>query len=127
MICGILTSCINSADNNITNGSVLKPVTTLYPKLLLLAQEYRVPLKNADVVLIPPSKCIACQMGALKVLDSLESCYILHSKQDTCFKRKEKQICEQYNYEYLRQNQLIKLYAIYFKIVDGKIVEYKPL
>lgn len=127
MTCGILTSCINATDNNITNGSVLKPVTTLYPKLLLLAQENRVPLKNADVVLIPPSKCIACQMSALKVLDSLETCYILHSEQDTCFKRLKNQVCQQYNFEFLKQNQLIKLYSIYFKIVDGQIVEYKPL
>lgn len=131
LIFGILNSC-NSENTTDKDRKITYKTNNnddLFYNLLLLAKEYKLPTDNSCVVLVPPTNCIACQLGALNILnsDSLSNCYILQNYGDSCLKKQNTQICIEYKFHFLKQNKLVKGYSVYFKIVNNQVKAYKPL
>jgi len=88
---------------------------------------YKVPTNKSIVVLMPPTKCSSCKMGALEVLDTLENTFILARDSNIFFEKISSQKCVYYDEEIMMKKGLVKLYSAIIYIEKERVVKYIPL
>lgn len=96
-------------------------------ELIEVLNQYEIPTNNTTIVLMPPTKCSSCKLGALAVVDTMKNIYILTG--DTSFykplNKSQKLIC--YDSELINKKGLVKLYTAIISINQNRVVRYQAL
>ncbi|MFN3755574.1 MAG: hypothetical protein ACK4RM_01335 [Flavobacterium sp.] len=130
-----IKSCIrydkdqNKATETIENEivSFSKPLYDRELELIEVLNHYDVPTGNTTIVLMPPTKCSSCKLGALKVLDTMQNIYILTGDSSFCTPQNKSQKLIFYDPQLINKKGLVKLYSAIITIKQNKVIHYEAL
>lgn len=123
----------NSCTNNIKKTSTIeknnniKPIFERELELIEVLNHYNVPTINSKIILIPPTKCSSCKLGALKVLEKMKNIYILTGDSSFYIPVNKSQKIVIYDSELINKKGLVKLYSAIITINDNKVIKYVGL
>lgn len=131
----IITSCKNelknikkSTNKSETGGAlIVNPLFDRELELLEVLDHYQIPTNESLIVLMPPSKCSSCKLGALKALDTLQNVYILIGDSGSFKQKNTSQKLVYYDPQLINRKGLVKLYSAIIKIKNRKIINYDAL
>lgn len=123
----------NSCTNNIKKTSTIeknnniKPIFERELELIEVLNHYNVPTINSKIILIPPTKCSSCKLGALRVLEKMKNIYILTGDSSFYIPVNKSQKIVIYDSELINKKGLVKLYSAIITINDNKVIKYVGL
>lgn len=131
----LTNSCVNSDKDQIKSTEASEngiaqntnPIFDRELELIEVLNHYDVPTTNSTIVLMPPTKCSTCKLGALKVLDTLQNIYILTSDSAFYSPNNMSQKLIYYDPEIIRKKGLVKLYTAIIKFKNNKVIKYEGL
>jgi hypothetical protein len=96
-------------------------------ELIEILKVYNIPTNNSTVVLMPPTKCSACKLGALRVLDSMKNVYILAADSAVYTTQHKSQKLILYDPAIINNKGLVKLYSEIISFEKNKVTACKAL
>lgn len=121
------TSKVQSKNEHSQESNVTNIMFDREPELFEVLDSYNVPTSASTIVLMPPTKCASCKLGALAVLDSLEHIYILSSDSSFYDPQFPTQKIIVYDTELISRKGLAKLYPAIITIRNRQVVKYEAL
>lgn len=124
----------NDTEQNNATGTIQKELASysnpLYdrePELMEVLNHYEVQTGNTTIVLMPPSKCARCKIGALKVLDTMQNIYVLTGDSSFYTPHNKSQKLIIYDSELIYKKGLAKFYSEIITIKQNKVIRYEAL
>ncbi len=105
----------------------ISPIYNREKELIEVLNYYEVPTINSIIILMPPTKCSSCKLGALKVLDTMQNVYILTGDSAIFTPQNVSQKLILYDPQLINRKGLVKLYSAIIKIKHDKVTKYEAL
>ncbi|MDI9318981.1 MAG: hypothetical protein QM530_00770 [Phycisphaerales bacterium] len=87
----------------------------------------KIDTKEADILLIPATDCIACLKGDITFIKSIPNTIIMVMEGQTCPIGFEMNKCIFYKEKTANNFGILRFYIQYFKVKSDKITEYKAI
>jgi len=119
----------NDTDDKLEN-EIVSISNTVYDReeeLIEVLNHYKVPTSDTKIVLMPPTKCSSCKNGALLVLDTIQSIYVLTSDPSLVIHQNKGQKLIVYDPQLINRKGLAKLYPAIITIRQNKVIGYEAL
>ena len=119
----------NKAIETIQNemASYSNPLYDREPELIEVLNHYEVQTGNTTIVLMPPTKCARCKIGAMKVLDTMQNIYVLTGDSSFYTPHNTSQKLIVYDSELIYKKGLDKFYSEIITIKQNKVIRYEAL
>jgi len=126
----LVNSCVNNDTDKIKKTETKKNTIIQFDReneLIDVLHQYDVPTINSTIVLMPPTKCASCKLGALKVLDTMQNIYILTGDSAFYTPKNSLQKLIYYDPVLIEKKGLVKLYSAIISLKDNKVTGYEAL